>query len=661
MPGRGKPRTAQSPEAKYTNGAPKARTVTSTSTSRGTQISLARKKQTNTFEEQTEGKKISLENIDEDRQKTPENITGSSGRDGSPEMDQEDIQATTAKETTKFNSTANSAKPKMCGAQDKLKLENTGIKKAPKKTTRKKSAKGSCTEGDSPDTNQEDIQTTTVQETTKFYSTASGTKPKMCGAQDKLKLENTEIKKAPKKTTRKKSAKGSCTDDDSPDMNQENEVNCAGSAANAKTCGAETKSPANKKNEYNGAYIKGRKDQGRNSCVEQAESSIKGMTQVKMQLSLDDSKKANTAEKKEPSTTLKATLDKLKIRMNEKSKASQVINKVENVILEHLKNKTIYFRQVDNPLHTGSYYENLKISNPDEFDIMFPIPVERIEIQPYSGDGAFYVVSLKRGYNPLKKFQQEGKPLPASEILQEFRREVIDSIKNEDVDIDKKKKGCPAVTLSIKVESRVISLDIVLCLVVQSSWPTFTKGGLKIEGWLGRKVKQNFTYKPYYLVPKYEGRGTDECNGILAKDCWRISFSHVEKDILKNHGSEKTCCEKDGARCCRKDCVKLLKHLLSLLKEEDESFDKFCSYHVKTTFLHACCSRAKDSEWAATDLTQCFEQLLKDFEGHLESKQLNNFFIPTQNLLSGCSQKSCKSLALRIQKEREEGFPIFKC
>lgn len=36
-------------------------------------------------------------------------------------------------------------------------------------------------------------------------------------------------------------------------------------------------------------------------------------------------------------------------------------------------------------------------------------------------------------------------------------------------------------------------------------------------------------------------------------DSWRVSFSHIEKAIMKNHGSEKTCCEQGGARCCRLD------------------------------------------------------------------------------------------------------------
>ncbi|CAK6960762.1 cyclic GMP-AMP synthase [Scomber scombrus] len=357
---------------------------------------------------------------------------------------------------------------------------------------------------------------------------------------------------------------------------------------------------------------------------------------------------------------LYTTLEKLRIRRNDRSDASKVINDIIKSIVEHLKKNSQSFQEVQEPLRTGSYYENLKISSPDEFDVMLPMPVTRVDIQPFGDDGAFYSVALKRGKSPLHKFQDETGILSASEMLKEFREEVTKCVKPcKKWVLTRKKKGCPAVTLTTEVNSVTISLDFVLCLVVKSSWPPFTKDGLKIEGWLGTKVRQKYKYLPYYLVPKYEGKGTVECDGVLAKDIWRVSFSHVEKDILKNHGSEKTCCEEAGVRCCRKDCLKLLKHLLSLLKER-ESFDKFCSYHAKTTLLHACCSRTKDTDWQALNLGHCFQIFLKEFEGHLQKGVLHNFFIPTQNLLSGVREEKCRSLAQCIRNERYNGFPIFK-
>lgn len=150
---------------------------------------------------------------------------------------------------------------------------------------------------------------------------------------------------------------------------------------------------------------------------------------------------------------LYTTLEKLKIRKSKRSDAAGAINKIMNTITTHLKQKTESFKEA-NQLRTGSYYENLKvshfssssleqvlgqnswcviqmclsiqISNPDEFDIMIVIPVERVNIKPF-GDGAFYSVALKQGNSPLQRFQED--TLSASKMLEKFREEVKKSVK----------------------------------------------------------------------------------------------------------------------------------------------------------------------------------------------------------------------------------------
>ncbi|XP_046885482.1 cyclic GMP-AMP synthase [Hypomesus transpacificus] len=370
---------------------------------------------------------------------------------------------------------------------------------------------------------------------------------------------------------------------------------------------------------------------------------------------------AGDCDAQDPGAILRLTLEKLKIKTVDKSESACKVNDIIHRIMDHMKKNTECFREVKD-LRTGSYYENLKISNPDEFDVMLTVPVNRVLVQLFGDDGAFYTVALKRGKHQLNRFvHEEDYTISAFKMLKDFRKEVKACVKSiEGVEVEKKKKGCPAVTLQITGMRTAISLDVVLSLEVQTSWPSFTNDGFLIDGWLGTKEKKKYKWEPYYLVPKYEGKGTVEREGIVAKDAWRISFSHVEKSILKNHGSQKTCCEVGGARCCRKDCLKLLKHLLGLLKEKQPSLSKFCSYHAKTTLLHACCTRTRDSEWEASNLSDCFQLLLEDFERHLKDRKLPNFFIPTQNLLTSIDRKSCEMLARCISEERNNGFPIFK-
>ncbi|KAM4607063.1 cyclic GMP-AMP synthase [Polymixia lowei] len=392
---------------------------------------------------------------------------------------------------------------------------------------------------------------------------------------------------------------------------------------------------------------------------DEEEEKPKNMEREHMGLGARGKEKCVKAKEPPLGNILSKTLDKLKIKMIDKSEASRIVNGIIKDIMDYLKRNTECFTEVTD-LRTGSYYENVKISNPDEFDVMMTVPVARADVNPFDDSGAFYHVTLKRDKTPLDRFRLEDGILSASEMLKEFRENVKKCVKTlKNVTVERKVKGCPAVTLAIDLTGgRTISLDVVLALEVRSSWPRFTVGGLHIDDWLGKKVKQELKRKSYYLVPKYEGKGMVEHDGVQARDVWRVSFSHVEKALIMNHGSEKTCCE-GKERCCRKDCLKLLKHLLGLLKEENPLFDKFCSYHAKTTLFHACCARPKDSDWEASQLRRCFLTLLGDFQQRLREGKLPNFFIPTQNLLSGLSTKSCTTLAERIQEELDNNLRIF--
>ncbi|KAF6113179.1 cyclic GMP-AMP synthase [Phyllostomus discolor] len=304
-----------------------------------------------------------------------------------------------------------------------------------------------------------------------------------------------------------------------------------------------------------------------------------------------------------------------------------------------------------------------QVSSPNEFDIMFKLDVPRIELEEYRDSGAYYFVKFKRNPkgNPLSHFL-ENEVLSASKMLSKFREIIKKEIKNiEDLDVimERKKRGCPAVTLLIR-KPKEISVDIILALQVKSSWPASTLEGLCIQTWLGRKVRRDLRLQPFYLVPKH-AKEEDH----FQENTWRLSFSHIEKDILKNHGKCKTCCETDGVRCCRKDCLKLMKYLLEQLKKKHgnrKELKKFCSYHVKTAFFHACTYHPEDSQWQPGDLELCFDRCLEDFLKCLREESLINYFIPGHNLFSQdkVDKISREFLLKEIEYERNNGFPVFK-
>ncbi|XP_048386993.2 cyclic GMP-AMP synthase-like [Stegostoma tigrinum] len=364
---------------------------------------------------------------------------------------------------------------------------------------------------------------------------------------------------------------------------------------------------------------------------------------------------------------LRGVVEKLKIRSVQKSRASRQVNEVVDRLLRYIRKESGGCFSDVTKLASGSYYENVKISEPNEFDIMIVIPIKRIQFLEVDTEGAFYQVTFKRkpGANPLSQFVCND-TLSAEEMICHLRKLIKEGVKTlteYNIKLERRKPGCPAVTLQIEdKEYGPISLDMVLALEVHSqSWPGSTTKGLKIEGWLGKKVRKEFRMKPFYLVPKHPLNLAEGACNQSQKEMWRISFSHIEKMMLLNHGSLKTCCESESSKCCRKPCLKLLKNLIQKLKEKNPRIlANVVSYHAKTTLLHACVKRPQDEQWSFEELDTCFLQLVDDFIEYLKASNLPHFFIPTFNLFNPSSFKSkCRETLLRlIESERKNNFQI---
>ncbi|XP_077018353.1 cyclic GMP-AMP synthase isoform X2 [Tamandua tetradactyla] len=276
----------------------------------------------------------------------------------------------------------------------------------------------------------------------------------------------------------------------------------------------------------------------------------------------------------------RAVLEKLKLSRQEISAAAEIVNRILDHLVKRLQSCESEFKGVA-LLRTGSYYERVKISTPNEFDVMFKLELPRIQLEEYYNSGTHYLVKFKRNPkgNPLSQFL-EGEILSASKMLSKFRKIIKEEIKN------------------------------------------------------------------------------------IEEETWRLSFSHIEKCILNNHGQSKTCCEIDGVKCCRKECLKLMKNLLEKLKKKFENrkeMTKFCSYHVKTAFFHVCTQDPQDSQWQSKDLDYCFNNCVTYFLQCLRTEELKHYFIPGVNLFSRDKiDKISKEFLLRqIEYERNNGFPVF--
>ncbi|NXM27674.1 CGAS synthase, partial [Oxyruncus cristatus] len=337
-----------------------------------------------------------------------------------------------------------------------------------------------------------------------------------------------------------------------------------------------------------------------------------------------------------------------------------LVKKVVPHLVQTIRSRGGAFSSIEQQ-SAGSYYERVKISKPNEFDIMLVIPVERLQLDESDDTGAFYYLTFKR--NPKEKYllrfrDEEGK-LSAFKMLQALReiiKQEVRNIEDAEVTVTRKKAGSPAITLQIKNPPLDISVDIILTLEVQHSWPPSTQDGIKIKQWLGTKARRDLKYTSLYLVAKQNKR-----EKVLRGNTWRLSFSHIEKYMMTNHGHSRTCCESEGTKCCRKSCLKLLKYLLEQLKmKHSKELEKFCSYHVKTAFFHCCVMWPNDTDWIFGDLDHCFQKCLGYFVECLQNSQLPHFFIPQYNLFSLEDKASNHFLARQINQELNNRFPIFQ-
>ncbi|KAM9415076.1 cyclic GMP-AMP synthase-like isoform 1-T2 [Salvelinus alpinus] len=366
----------------------------------------------------------------------------------------------------------------------------------------------------------------------------------------------------------------------------------------------------------------------------------------------------------------------LKLRQSDRQWAVDLVNHLRESLLVFLKNsdEQPYFQSAS-VLSSGSYYEMVKILNPNEFDMMLklqsPSRLKMTELDQYHG--LFYEVALSRPTRShIRSFLlDDGLTISASKIISEMHRLVRKFISTYRVPgnswrwvVNRKRPNSPAVTLSLlevdNGKQELLSVDVVPALEVPSSqgWPLAARAGPDVDNWLGKKTRRSLTHQTCFFVPKKPpGRSLSEA----AKESWRISFSHIEKELIKTHGNKRTCCESSATKCCRKQCFKLLKCLIEGLKQRyPQELDALCSYHGKTAFLHTLSIRAQDSLWTPRQLPACFMHLLRALEGHASSGLLPHFFVPTSNLFAPPTfpRKALVFLIEALEEQRRQGLPL---
>lgn len=112
---------------------------------------------------------------------------------------------------------------------------------------------------------------------------------------------------------------------------------------------------------------------------------------------------------------------------------------------------------------------------------------------------------------------------------------------------------------------------------------------------------------------------------------WRLSFSAVEKEILKHADGIHS--QSEGPTC-RKNVLRLLKDDLTSFNENNKVTDKsVCSYFIKTIVLHLYEERCGPRSWSDCLLRQRYVDGLQMTIDCLEVKNIEHYFIDAENLL----------------------------
>ena len=321
-------------------------------------------------------------------------------------------------------------------------------------------------------------------------------------------------------------------------------------------------------------------------------------------------------------------------------------------------------------IQSGSFYEDLKVEGPNEFDFMICLEelslpgvceIKAIPFRSVPDPGYVHVQIQDSNFQkPWRRYTSKEKPnfLKPKTLLEKFKT-LIDEVLTE-----KKNHFCDKLSQTFETELRKIpvtmkltwngteyknydiSVDLVLCIRV-SGWPK--DSNLKDRcnrGHTGYEMIEEATQAGYHLIAS--------CIGEAGKPrpSWRLSFSRAEGILLGQ------LCK--NSALVHKAAVKILKVVRRrneselCLYEEEPDFDDpevaadyigvpessylitwaFHSYVLKTMFLHEWFEYPEESYWTEDKLVQRIGSILKRIYKSLQGKDIRSFWLPDYKLFN---------------------------
>ncbi|KAH1003936.1 hypothetical protein HUJ04_003766 [Dendroctonus ponderosae] len=342
-----------------------------------------------------------------------------------------------------------------------------------------------------------------------------------------------------------------------------------------------------------------------------------------------------------------------------KKRNNAILKEVTDMVIGKIKEKNQLFRKLyTETFYGGSFYDNLKVGCPDEFDLdlILNMPDVTKPIIWCSDHSGFVYVRLtelstlapKEPHEDLKVLLDDTSFLATNKLLCWFEglitsalnglprdahaRTYLDVIRNRShpddilrLYIEARKSG-PAFTLHLygKDDSNTdikLDIDLVPCFKFNE-----TQWSNKYKKFSAKKYKS----KTFLVVAK-KLKETGSVNTLTINRYWRLSLQEQERELISGNDFQ------------------FLKPALRLLKKlRDNDNHKIASYFIKTVFLWKV--EKEDSSFWSTSLSVVFMCMLKMYQEYLENKEIPYFWNSNYNLIACLKPCTVTDIANRFQR-----------
>ncbi|KAL9979676.1 hypothetical protein ACROYT_G017376 [Oculina patagonica] len=334
------------------------------------------------------------------------------------------------------------------------------------------------------------------------------------------------------------------------------------------------------------------------------------------------------------------------------------ITSLVHEISEYIGRKDPLFKNFVIP--SGSYFEDLKVEGPDEFDFMICLEnlslpgvcvIKDIPQRPVADPGYVHVeIANDEDRHRWQDYLSTQGNLKPDTLLRRFKELIEEALSNRERRsheklVERFEVELRKIPITIKViwngemyPYYEIAMDLVLCMKL-TGWPAASDIRVRLDrGHPGYEVFKKAVREGYHLVASTIGESGEP------RPCWRLSFSVAEGIVLKS------VCE--NPRLIHKVALKVLKVLRKeheedlCLHEAAGSFNitwVFHSYVLKTMFLHEWCEFPEDSYWSKDRLGERVKGILERIRSSLKDKNIRSFWVPDYKLFNFRARRSTQT------------------